>query len=481
MSISNRHYQNHYFYESNNQNQIENTPVNYKKIDMYDKSEPTKKKISLNKNVRKNMNSCKNKEPVNKNSNKIIYIDISQNNVNVIPRNTRNMIISYYNNNTINERYDKNPKLRQFFNFKSNINDTSLKRNITFTNKTNIGGKNKINNDTENNYNLNNSHHINLNKDISQVNNNNKPAKVLSKKKEYVQKEKTLNESKLNLDKIRYSIGIKFILNLLLNKIRNYWYLFKNSLFKRGFLQNKELEKKLKQMEEENKKLKLNNKTYIELINKNKKLVFENKEYQKKIMDINEKLKKLEKVENKTYNLIINNKLLLDNFKNLKLIKVNTTAKNNFALDFKKIFSIVYLRYLLLKIIVNKKNILNIYFNKLKNIIKSLKLIEEKENLILRRNKILKDLVDRKIMERRNKFHKYFKEFYNEVLEKKNEEIENNQQVIIISKKAKNLRKFFIKKKNKQRTEILRKYFNKFRGIEDENNIGDEDKKEDDI
>ena len=134
-----------------------------------------------------------------------------------------------------------------------------------------------------------------------------------------------------------------------------------------------------------------------------------------------------------------------------------------------------------MKIIVNKKNILNIYFNKLKNIIKSLKLIEEKENLILRRNKILKDLVDRKIMERRNKFHKYFKEFYNEVLEKKNEEIENNQQVIIISKKAKNLRKFFIKKKNKQRTEILRKYFNKFRGIEDENNIGDEDKKEDDI
>lgn len=220
--------------------------------------------------------------------------------------------------------------------------------------------------------------------------------------------------------------------------------------------QNKKLEQKLKQMEEENKMLKINNRKYDEL-EKNYK------ELENKTKNIIEILMLLEKIENKTNNLIMCNKLLFDFFKNSPLNEANISSKNSNCVDYKRIIKIVYLRYLLFKKVIKQKNILNIYFKRLKDIIKSLKLIEEKKKLILKRNKKLKDLVDKKIKEKKSQIQKYFNKFNNKRLEEKLIKLNNNKEpktediksVIIISKKTKKLRKLFIKR-------ILRINFNRF-------------------
>ena len=428
----------------------------------------------------------------------------------------------------------------------------------------------------------------NLNGDISQINNNNSDNTLrINPKNE--QNAEILNENnskQLPLDKGNCNTCTKFMKNLLTHKICNYCYLLKNCLCKteyqhlekenpkeeinddngismvnkikeikefklqtieRFFIgkkyseknknksnenvieQNLELEKKLKQIEEENKSLKIFKKIYTELENKYKKLVLENKEFQTKTKNIIETLIKIGKIENQTKNLIINNKLLFDNLK--KSINEKITINNN-ILDYKKTIKTVYLKYLFFKKLVKQNNILKIYFNKFKDIITSLKLIEEEQNRILRKNKKLKDLFYGKIIERKNRIHRYFTKFYykgllnsmqnqiakdsiNEQLEKnkieteenissenkkieneiendntknninidkKNEKseikkeqeennnkvtivneeeskIENDQKVLVIPRqRARNIRKL-LNKKNKERIEILRKYF----------------------
>ena len=122
------------------------------------------------------------------------------------------------------------------------------------------------------------------------------------------------------------------------------------NLNKKSIEQNKELEKKIKQLEEENKTLKMKCKTDNELENKYKEL-----------QNIIEMLMKLEKIKNKTKNLIVNNKLLIDNFKNFIL---NNDLYNDNSLDYIKItIKAVYLKYLHLKKIVKQNIILNLYFN----------------------------------------------------------------------------------------------------------------------
>ena len=202
----------------------------------------------------------------------------------------------------------------------------------------------------------------------------------------------------------RFSIGKKFLDN---NKNN-----VNNNANENLIEENKELEKKLKQMEEENKKLQLDKKMYTDLENKFKKVVAENKEFQNKAKNFIGGLMKLGKIENQTRILVINNKILFDNFKNFNEFNENNNTSNNNFFDYKKKLKIFYLRYLFFKKIIKQNKILGIYFNKLKEITKSLKLIEEEKNRILQKNKSLRDLFYRRITERKNEIHRFFTKFY---------------------------------------------------------------------
>ena len=201
-------------------------------------------------------------------------------------------------------------------------------------------------------------------------------------------------------------------------------------------------------------------KSKIELENKFKEL--QNK------TSIIEMLMKLEKIKNKINNLIVNNKLLIDNFRSFLICK-DSNYEN--YIDYVNAIKAFYLKYLLLKKNVKQNTILNINFNKLKNVIKSFKLIEEKKILIKKRNEKLKNLIDKKIIEKRNNLHRYFIKFKNKCLEEKNNKVitanekepkikSSDKTVIIISKKEMKLRKL-INKKNKKRIEFLKENFNK--------------------
>ena len=342
--------------------------------------------------------------------------------------NSSNKSKSFHNNinkcNTTNNIYEysyKNLNKKSIYNLKSNINNNRPRNNYIRMDFNTIGNNNTIekinNNNLYNNYGL----------------------------RSYL----SIEKKELKIQSIeRFSINKK-----ILEKNKNN---LNENLNKNLIEQNKKLEQKLKQMEEENKMLKINNRKYDEL-EKNYK------ELENKTKNIIEILMLLEKIENKTNNLIMCNKLLFDFFKNSPLNEANISSKNSNCVDYKRIIKIVYLRYLLFKKVIKQKNILNIYFKRLKDIIKSLKLIEEKKKLILKRNKKLKDLVDKKIKEKKSQIQKYFNKFNNKRLEEKLIKLNNNKEpktediksVIIISKKTKKLRKLFIKR-------ILRINFNRF-------------------
>ena len=189
----------------------------------------------------------------------------------------------------------------------------------------------------------------------------------------------------------------------------------KNNLDDNLIQKNKELEGKLKQMEEENKNLKTNNKNYDELENKYKKIIEENEEFQNKAKNTIEVLMKLEKISNQSKKLITHDRVLFKDFKNIKIKDENIYTDNNDFLDYNKAVKLLYsryLRYLFLKKSAKKIDILYTYFNKYKEIANSLKLLEEEENLRLRKNKRLRDLFYNKIIERKNRIHRYFTRFY---------------------------------------------------------------------
>ena len=185
------------------------------------------------------------------------------------------------------------------------------------------------------------------------------------------------------------------------------------NLIKKNLIrQNQELEKKLKQIEEENKKLKINKQNYDELENKYNKIVIEKNEIQNKteniIKDHERLLKKLDLIENKTKDLILENNLFFATFTGQQKISLNSNDPFYFNMKLK----IVYLRYLLLKKIAAKNKIISKAFNTYKEKILQLKEKEIKEEAILKRNKHLKDLVYNKIKEKINRFHRYFTKFY---------------------------------------------------------------------
>ena len=182
------------------------------------------------------------------------------------------------------------------------------------------------NNSQQNNSNLKNNFHSSQNIhekkiiNIKKTTNNNIKNRVKFLTKERKKITKSIIKRK-PLGRIRYNAGAKFLENFLLNKIRNYWYLFKNNLLKREYQllkrkipergisknnyeinrglaeKNKKLGEKLKKMEQENKILKLNNKIYNELKTKYKKMVVENTKVHDKTKNIIDMLMKLEKLK----------------------------------------------------------------------------------------------------------------------------------------------------------------------------------------
>jgi hypothetical protein len=106
------------------------------------------------------------------------------------------------------------------------------------------------------------------------------------------------------------------------------------------------------------------------------------------------------------------------------------------------------------------------------------KMNEEKEKKKLEKKKHLKDLVSKRLKEIKNDFHKMFTKFYYqgllvEKMKKENEETGNNEEgaptklrakknpAVERRNKARNLRKLMVKKE-KEKIETLRKYFNIF-------------------
>ena len=312
----------------------------------------------------------------------------------------------------------------------NNVNDNF--KNVNFNNNENS----LPNNYKNNNYISNNkSKYLNKVSDLKRNNNLKQNISNYSSEKNYIVLNKNIVNKNSNTEKIKVAEKDKNLIQ-----------------------QNKELEKKIKRLEEENKKLKMKSK--IELENKFKEL--QNK------TSIIEMLMKLEKIKNKINNLIVNNKLLIDNFRSFLICK-DSNYEN--YIDYVNAIKAFYLKYLLLKKNVKQNTILNINFNKLKNVIKSFKLIEEKKILIKKRNEKLKNLIDKKIIEKRNNLHRYFIKFKNKCLEEKNNKVitanekepkikSSDKTVIIISKKEMKLRKL-INKKNKKRIEFLKENFNK--------------------
>ena len=169
---------------------------------------------------------------------------------------------------------------------------------------------------------------------------------------------------------------------------------------------NKQLENKLKQIMEENEKLKINNKNYFELKNKYNQIVFEKNEIQNKTENIiknqTDLLKKINIIENKTKDLILKNKLFY-----LEKINRNLIDPNE-SFNMERKVKLAYLKYLIIKKIAKQKyNLLQLFEIFKKNTLNTME-----SDFQRKRNKYLRDLFYSKVRERKNRIHRFFTKFY---------------------------------------------------------------------